>query len=153
MGWGGARSGAGKKPAKRANLLGIDGAKRERGPELPPAESQEDRAALREPPDDMTAGEQKAWRRWAPVAIERDTLTRGTVAGFRELCSRMAQVEALDRMTVSDLAGALELLRERRNWGRELNASLKDFHLTAFGKPETSGKPKAAVNPFAAKFG
>jgi hypothetical protein len=109
-------------------MLAIPGARKHRAAELPASDSPEERAALLEPPDDMTAGEQKAWRRWAPVAIERDTLTRGTVAGFRELCSRMAQVEALDRMTVSDLAGALELLRERRNWGRELNASLKDSH-------------------------
>jgi hypothetical protein len=102
----------------------------------------------------LTAGEQKAWLRLAQTAIERGTLVPGTVEGFTELCTRVAQCEALDRMTgVGDLLDGLAILRERRGWGTLLGSSLKDFKLTAFGKPEVALQAPASTNPFLAKFG
>lgn len=156
-GHGGRRVGAGRKPKDRKGIvLGMDGARREAASELPPAISAAERASLLDPPADLTDAEKKHWSRLAPLAIARDTLVPATEAGFRELCARMAQVEAFDAKIVMvgrDTLDALPFQKERRSWAKELNTSLKDFKLTAFGKPETSGKPKPAQNPFAATFG
>ena len=123
-----------------------------RTPEPAPAVTSEERAGLLEPPDGLSVAEAKHWRALAPQAIARSTLVPATEAGFRELCARLAQVEAFDAKIVlvgADTLDALPFLKERRSWAKELNTSLKDFRLTGFGKPEFSDKPKKAVNPFA----
>jgi len=154
MGRGGRRVGAGRKPKDRKGIvLSMAGNRRE---ELPPALTPEERDSLRDPPPELSPAEKKHWRRLAPLAMDRDTLVPATEAGFRELCARMAQVEAFDAkiaLVGCDTLDALPFQKERRSWARDLNTSLKDFKLTAFGKPETSGKPKAAPNAFAAAFG
>jgi hypothetical protein len=150
---GGRRVGAGRKPGGRGVILGMDGNRRSPSVELPPALTPQDRAGLLEPPADLTALEQACWKRLAGPAIARDTLVPANEAGFRELCARMATVRTLDAkidLVGRDTLDALPFLKERRGWAKDLNTSLKDFKLTAFGKPETSGKPKPAANPFAA---
>ncbi len=152
---GGRRIGAGRKP-KQPNggvVLGLDGVRRVRGAELPPAVPPEVREALLEPPADLPEAAKACWRVWAPKVLEERTLTPATEAGFRELCVRMAIVQALDdRIAVLGIAtqDALPYLKERRGQGGQLAVALKDFKLTAFGKPATSEKPKPAANPFAA---
>ncbi len=92
------------------------------------------------------------WTRWAPAALEKRTLTLATAFGFRELCEKAAVVGALrDRIALLGAAtqDALPYLKELRGQAQALNVSLKEFKLTAFGKPETSEKPKAAANPWA----
>jgi hypothetical protein len=92
------------------------------------------------------------WRELAPKAIERRTLTSVEIPGFTELCARLAQVRALDER-IAQLGPAsqeaLPYLRERRGFGVLLNANLKDFKLTAFGKAVVADTPKVASNPFA----
>ena len=151
MARGGARSGAGRKPReKRGVVLGMDGARRV---DLRPAVSPEEQSALLKPPDELSATEKAVWLECAPLALEERTLTPSKVPGFREFCTRLANVRALDaRIQVLGVAtqDALRYSAERRGWATLLAASLKDFKLTAFGKPATSEKPKQAVNPFAA---
>jgi hypothetical protein len=151
---GGRRAGAGRKPKDRTGIvLGMDGSRRTVTSDLPPAITAEERASLLDPPADLSAAERKHWKRLAPLAIARDTLVPATEAGFSELCARMAQVEAFDAKVALvgwDTLDALPFQKERRSWAKDLNSSLKDFKLTAFGKPETSGKPKPAANPWGA---
>lgn len=151
---GGRRAGAGRKGGDgKAVVIGMDGNRRAPSADLPPAMTPEERQGLLDPPPDLTAAERACWKVWAPRAIQRDTLVPANEPGFRELCSRMATVKALDAkidLVGRDTLDALPFLKERRGWAKDLNTSLKDFKLTAFGKPETSGKPKAAANPFAA---
>jgi hypothetical protein len=76
-----------------------------------------------------------------------------TEAGFRALCVRMATVEMLeDRVKVLGIGtiDSLPCMKELRGWSVLLATSLKDYKLSAFGKPATSDKPKPAANPFAA---
>lgn len=135
----------------------MDGTRRSAAaPELPSAVPAEAQSSLREPPADLTAPAQACWRVWADQAVAERTLTLATRAGFRELCLRMAMVKAIDdRIAVLGIAthDALPYLKERRGQAGQLAVSLKDFKLTAFGKPATSDKPKAAANPFAQMAG
>jgi hypothetical protein len=153
MGRGGRRAGAGRKPGStRGTVLRMDGTRQPTGPELPPAVPVDAQASLREPPADLLAAAQPCWRAWVDLALAERTLTPATVPGFRELCLRMAAVQALDtRIAELGIATteALPYQRERRGWAGQLAVSLKDFKLTAFGKPATSDKPKAAANPWA----
>jgi hypothetical protein len=130
----------------------MDGSRQKRGTELPPALSTEERVGLSEPPADLAEAPATCWRIWAPKALAERTLTPATEAGFRELCLRMANVQALDaRIALLGIAtqDSLPYLKERRGQAAQMAASLKDFKLSAFGKPATSEKPKPAVNPFA----
>lgn len=149
---GGARPGSGRKPGPRAGVvLGMDGSRQVRGAELPPAVPLEVRAGLLEPPSDLAEAARVCWRAWAGLALGERTLTPATAAGFRHLCIQMAVVQALDdRIAVLGVAtvDALPYLTARRGQAIQLAASLKDFKLTAFGKPAVADKPKKAVNPF-----
>jgi hypothetical protein len=120
---------------------------------LPPAVSSSERDELLTPPVDLSERARSCWTLWAPQAVERRTLTLATAFGFRELCEKAATVTALrDRIALLGAAtqDALPYLKECRGQAQALNVSLKEFKLTAFGKPETSEKPKPAANPFAA---
>jgi hypothetical protein len=150
---GGRRPGAGRKPGrpKGGVVLGMDGSRQVRGAELPPAVPVEVRAGLMEPPGDLVEAARVCWRAWAEFALSERTLTPATAAGFRHLCIQMAVVQALDdRIAVLGVAtqDALPYLAARRGQAIQLAASLKDFKLTAFGKPATSEKPMKAANPF-----
>lgn len=148
---GGRRQGAGRKP-KAGILLGMDGSRRSQWA-LSPAPDLEELQILREPPFGLSPEAAICWRELAPKALERRTLTSVEVAGFTELCIRLSRVRALDARI--DQLGtatkeALPYLRERRGCAQLLNASLKDFKLTAFGKPVVAEAVKTEVNPFAA---
>lgn len=151
---GGFRPGAGRKPKNRTGVvLGMNG---ERVPAasspLPPAIAPEVKAALTEPPADLTAEQATAWRWLAPKAIEARTLTPNTEPAFRELCRLVAIVRQLDDRIATLGCGtqdSLPHLRERRGQAGQLATALKDFMLSSFGKPALVERPKAP-NPFAA---
>lgn len=156
---GGKRPGAGRKPGPaKGVVLDLDGKRRPPKTELPPAVSPEERAGLMEPPADLPDGAKACWRTWAPQALEERTLTAATEPGFREMCRRMAIVQDLDNRIQTIGVGtqdSLPYLRERRGQASQLNASLKDFKLSAFGKPATSETPAPAhgASEWGAAFG
>ena len=84
---GGIRVGAGRKP-HRIRLLqpAVETAGAVGASELSVA-----------PPDDLPAEHREFWQRYAPLAIEKRTLTAHTVAGFRLLC----EVDAERRKTAA----------------------------------------------------
>lgn len=130
----------------------MDGNRRSPTVELPPAITADVRSGLLKPPEDLLPDEQVCWRKWAPRALKRDALTPETEPGFRTLCERMAQTQRFKaRLALIGPAthDGLDIAKELRNWLKDLNTSLKDFRLTGFGKPETSGKPKPVSNPWA----
>lgn len=144
---GGRRPGAGRKPKQTAVVLGMDGNRLPATPQLPPAVSEAERDGLLEPPTDLQDSAKACWRAWAAQALEERTLTPATEPGFRELCLRMANVKALDERILLLGVGtqdSLPYLRERRGQAAQLNVSLKDFKLSAFGKPMTSDIPAPA---------
>lgn len=143
MGRGGYRPGAGRKPKPKGVVLGLDGNRRaaKMSSALPPPVTPTERVGLLEPPEELSGPAKACWRTWAPHAIEERTLTPATEAGFRELCIRMANVHELDARIVqlgTASQEALPYLRERRGQAAQLNVSLKDFKLSAFGKPATA---------------
>lgn len=151
---GGARVGAGRKPKGTPRVLGLDGLPKwpSRVP-LPPALAPEEKAELLQPPDDLPEHIRECWKELAPHAIEQRTLTPATEAGFVELCIRLSNVRAMDKRIAHlgiQSQDALPYLKERRGQAAQLGISLKDFKLTAFGKPATSEKPKPAANPWEA---
>lgn len=152
MGWGGRRSGSGRKP----KVVGIDG--KPRGGAAPPAsppEVEED-ADLLVPPAFLSEDAQGAWRRLAPLALRERTLTASRTPGFEKLCQEWAYCAALEA-EIQRLGlvkkGTARLLKQLVDHKKLLKSSLADFALKSFGKPATAEKPKAAKNPFAAAFG
>jgi hypothetical protein len=126
----------------------MDGSRREPPvPDLPPV-SAVDREGLLEPPVDLSDQAKACWRSWAPQALEERTLGPSTEPGFRELCIRMSIVQELDARIALLGVGtqdSLPYLRERRGQASQLNASLKDFKLSAFGKPAIAETPAPAA--------
>jgi len=158
MGRGGARSGAGRKPKGSGVVLEMSGGRRvHRAGELPPGLTEAEREAVQEPPAHLTESVKACWRELAGKAVTERTLVPGSMPGFEELCLRLARIRALDARI--DQLGpasqeALPYLKERRGFAKDVNASLKDFKLTAFGKPMAGDKPKAtAPNPWAQVLG
>ena len=154
MSRGGFRPGSGRKPdsVKIGVVLGMETRRRVALPTALPLEVQ---VGLLEPPADLGEIQRECWRQWAPLAIAERTLTPATEAGFRELCSRMAIMQALDaRLALLGIGtqDAVPYLRVRQGQSSLLGQSLKDFKLSAFGRPVTSDKPQAA-NPWAAISG
>lgn len=146
---GGYRPGAGRKPGAlwAGKVVRPDRDPRRR---LPPAVTPDEAVALVEPPAGLSPEEAVCWRECAPLAVAALTLTPANVQGFRELCTRLAYVRLLDeRIRVLGIAtqDALRYSVERRGWGNLLTSSLKDFQLTAFGKPATSTQ-RPVANPF-----
>ena len=156
---GGRRPGAGRKPgAGKGIVLDLDGKRRPPKNELPPAVSNTERESLLEPPTDLSDGAKVCWRAWAPQALEERTLTPATEPGFREMCIRMSIVQELDKRIALLGIGtqdSLPYLRERRGQASQLSASLKDFKLSAFGKPATAETPAPmhGANEWGAAFG
>jgi hypothetical protein len=152
-GWGGHRAGAGQKGAMELVSTAV-------ATEQP----------LATPPDDLPEAQQAFWRTNAVLAIEKGTLTRHTESAFRLLCEMDAErrktLEKLDadgrtfiKVTV-DGAGvehqelkAHPLKSDYRGLCKQVEASLKNFGLSPFGKPEPA-RPKAkSVNQFQAQVG
>jgi hypothetical protein len=152
---GGARVGSGRKPkaankpvvpAVPTNLVAIDGG---RAGELSAT-----------PPADLPTEQHDFWKSYAALAIEAGTLTPQTAGSFRLLCELDAEKTAtkatLDKdgrtyIKVSvDGAGvehdelkAHPLTGSYRQLAQRVEALMARFLLAPFGKPVTSGKPKA----------
>lgn len=159
---GGARAGAGRKPKG-------DGPVRDRskrvlampGITLPPAlrppttlAPPVTNSALKDPPADLEEDAKPIWQAWAPWAIEQGTLVDATVAGFRELCEQFLVKQALwSRLRTLGIASAEgdRILKRYEKIVQRIDASLKNFRLTAFGKAMDPGKSKKveAPNPWA----
>ncbi len=135
---GGRRVGAGRKPkTKPAVVLGMDGA-RLMPVDVPVSVPEVDAIDLAIPPEDLTEAQRACWVRYAPAALEQLTLVSSTVAGFRELCERFAikQHLAAKIEKVGPASKKAEpLLRHYVKLAQRVEASLKEFKLTAFGKP------------------
>lgn len=154
---GGRRVGAGRKPGKKqAVVLGMDGARRGDFV-LPPAMQASVSPdpvgdSLVEPPADLSDAIKAVWRALAPLAIEQRTLTASKVPGFRDLCLRWVYCADFDAR-IWEFGGpsrheAEPLVKRLEKWRPMLGNSLKEFKLTAFGKPDTAEKTKVAVNPW-----
>jgi len=141
--WGGRRTGAGRKPWKKKRgvlkMPAVDGGKT--------AWSIEPDMRLAEPPDDLPEAQGGLWRAWAPLALERRTLTAETVPAFVLLC----ELEAQKRAISAELDGK-PTPGDRRLfalYSKQVEGLMGRFCLAPFGKPVVSEKPKVAVNPFA----
>lgn len=156
---GGKRAGAGRKPKDtKAIVLSLQGERLASPPAYPTvakaSSTVHDGHVLATPPADLTAPEQDAWALLAPLALEQQTLVAATVPGFRELCQVFVhQAELWARIThIGRTSGEADRLLKRWEKGAVLlNGKMKDFKLTAFGKPEVAAiknKPPAA-NPWA----
>ncbi len=154
MARGGARPGSGRKPGPRkAVVLGMNGGRRVRGAELPPSVSQDERTQLLTAPVGLSEAVRTCWAEHAPKALAERTLTISTAVGFRECCQQLVYIHELDARIQTLGAATKEAepyLKAYVRLAQRLDASLKSFKLTAFGKPATSEKPKPAANPFAA---
>lgn len=150
---GGSRVGAGRKPKAKAIVLGMDGARRIAS-EVNVATPEADAIDLAVPPADLPEAQHAFWRRYAPAALEQRTLAPSTVAGFRELCERFVLKETLAARIASFKLGAASksadpLLRQYVKLAQRVEASLKEFKLTAFGKPVLAMTPThRAANPW-----
>jgi hypothetical protein len=148
--WGGARMGSGQKPQKS----------------VPPVD--EAALALAEPPDGLRNEYRAFWQAYAPLAIEKRTLTRHTVPSFGLLCEvehqkrlTLETIEAQGRTFIKvtvDGAGvehqelkAHPLTGAYGRLAKAAEALMARFGLAPFGKPEQPiGKSKpAAANPWA----
>lgn len=92
------------------------------------------------PPEDLPEAQQAFWRRYAPAALEQQTLVCSTLLGFRELCEQFALKQTLAARITSYKLGAASksadrLLRQYVKLAQRIDASLGRFKLTAFGKP------------------
>ena len=156
---GGRRAGAGRKPGAawngRAVVLGLDGTRQPRpklAEPLPPAVAETVKEGLLTAPYWLPEGAKGYWERWAGQALEERTLTPSTAAGFIEVCTRADYVGKLAVKIATlgpDTQDALPYLNLYDRMSKSLESSLARFKLTAFGKPATSDKPAAVVNPWA----
>lgn len=151
-GHGGERAGTGPKP--RNTVIYSD---------FPSNASEE----LRTPPEDLPAGQRAFWATYAPLAVEKKTLTVHTVCGFRLLCE-LDEEKRIAKATLDqdgrtyhkvsvDGAGvehlelkAHPLTGHYRTTIKDIRAGLKDYGLVPFGKAEPPQLAKMTVNPFAA---
>lgn len=138
MAWGGARSGSGRKPEKSKPAPRSPFAVHDGG-----AASSTD---LREPPEGLAPSLAVYWRKYAPKAIEANTLSPSTVPNFELLCEVHEQK---DRILKEVRAGALVGLGLLATYTKQLQSLHKDYKLGAFGKAVDGARPKQAVNPFA----
>jgi hypothetical protein len=138
-GWGGARIGAGRKPRSRAFAL----VPRPRPAPPPSARPADEDLAI--PPADLPADQMAIWRAYAPLAIERHTLTPATVPAFRLLCELDVQKAVVGRLVDK---GALGGLRTFMQLSRQVEALLARFALAPFGKPIEDAAAAPAANPW-----
>jgi len=131
-GWGGARIGAGKKP--RAKPFGVVAGHADADPD-----------DLAVPPSDLSTEQQDFWRSYAPLAIERRTLTPSTIPAFRLLCEVHSKKVMVGAMVDKGALGGLRLFMQL---AKQVESLMARFCLAPFGKPATSDKPKPPTNPF-----
>ena len=134
-GWGGRRVGAGPKPAARPlTVVHTD-------------QFKQTDTDLAIPPVDIAVEQQAFWRDYAPLAIERLTLTESTVPAFRLLCELHAKKVVVGTMVDK---GALGGLRVFLQLAKQVETLMARFCLAPFGKPAKSEKPKKVENPWGA---
>jgi hypothetical protein len=148
MGRGGARLGAGRKPAIRPGL-GLEAVSRPEAAAVPVSASV---------PADLPSEQIVYWCRYAPLAVQARTLTETTAPAFRMLCELEAERSAVKadldrdgRMVVKvsvDDGGTVT--REKRlhpltahylRLCRQVEALLARFTLAPFGKASLAGRP------------
>lgn len=137
-GWGGARVGAGAKPVSRPLSMVPHGL-------AEASASGEDEVDLSQPPADLTEDARAFWVDYAPLAVERKTLTLSTVPSFRLLCELHAKKAMVGGMVDK---GALGGLRVFMQLAKQVESLMARFCLAPFGKPAVSERPKVAVNPW-----
>lgn len=101
---------------------------------------------LSEPPEDLPEEQQEFWRKYAPFALERKTLTASTVPAFRLLCELNAKKTMVSAMVDK---GALGGLRVFMQLAKQVESLMGRFCLAPFGKPTYTEKPAKQVNPWA----
>ena len=137
MGWGGSRTGAGKKPKSLAEkaLHGTASLKEQRQRPAAATESVEE-------PDGLTEAERKIWAKLAPLATALRTLTPATEDAFADLCRNRALMLQMGRDY--DQRGG----PNHRGLLQRVQSQMKDFSLSPFGKPIIGEAPKVE-DPFA----
>lgn len=157
-GWGGKRTGAGKKPARQFAPVVHDGGRPDTGV-----------SAI--PPEDVPADQRDFWHRYAGLAIEKGTLTAHTVAAFRLLCEMDAEKRATKatidkdgrtfvKVTVDGAGQEHQELKAHPLTGaygrlaKATEALMARFGLAPFGKAEAPiAKKQPAANPWASVAG
>jgi len=139
--WGGRRVGAGRKPEPKR--------RKQQGLVVFPGGRPEDKALV-EPPSGLSEAQALFWRQWAPLALEKRTLTTETVPAFTMLCElevrRRAIVAEFDREGAEATPAGLRLYLQA---AKQVEGLMGRFCLAPFGKPVVSEKPKQTANPFA----
>jgi hypothetical protein len=128
-GWGGGRVGAGKKPEAKPLSL-VEG---------------NEANGLCLPPSDLPPDQQAFWRDYAPLAVERSTLTESTVPAFRLLCELHAKKAMIGTMVDK---GALGGIRVFMQLAKQVESLMARFCLAPFGKPAKTERAKPAANPW-----
>jgi hypothetical protein len=159
-GHGGARVGSGRKP-KHPQVF---------TPVLHQGGQAGEIGASAIPPEDLPSDQRAFWASYAPLAIEKGTLTPHTVAGFRLLCELEAEMRAC-RLEFQEVGRTFEKVtvdgsgQEHREFkkhpafasyqqlAKDVRVGMLSFGLTAFGKPEAPIKRRPAANPWAAVGG
>ena len=153
MGRGGHRPGSGRKPGPQGPRVLVGMPSRQPVVTVPIAPVDEgERQRLLTAPDGLSKEAQLVWIKLAEHAIAERTLTPATAAGFAQLCQQWVYLDALDKKIQHLGPDTKEASPYFQTWKAvvmRVDASLARFKLTAFGKPATKEKPKAAVNPWA----
>jgi phage terminase small subunit len=152
---GGARVGAGRKPAKPIFKLA----------NRPTSDAVEDSGVSAIPPSDLPTDQRDFWHRYAALAIEKRTLTVHTVGAFLLLCEMDAEKRATKatiekdgrtyvKVTVDGTGTEHEELKAHpltSAYGRlakAVEALMARFGLAPFGKAEPILAKAKAVNPW-----
>lgn len=155
MARGGARLGAGRKPqamyvVPQGAAASTTGGEVIKGEPIPP-------------PEHLSEAKRAVWERFAPQAHAIGTLIPGKEGGFELLCDVTAKYEAIERIidtegwtylkVTIDGAGQEHQEQKRHTLWPQLaifavrrQQALKEFCLTANGRPSSSGAPVA--NPW-----
>jgi len=141
-GWGGRRTGAGTKPKPKPFEIVR--------PQTASASEEGPEDDLSSPPADLPEDQQTFWRDYAPLALERKTLTVATVPAFRLLCELHAKKAMVSGMVDKGAIGGLRVFMQL---AKQVESLMARFCLAPFGKPAVSEKPKVAVNPWAQVIG
>jgi hypothetical protein len=156
MARGGARQGAGRKPAAMYVLPPAAG-----GASESVASGIQSVPIL--PPEHLSEAEQEIWGRYAGLAQARGTLGESTAPGFEYLCSVVAQYEALKarvdtegwtylKVTIDGAGQEHQEQKKHALWGPlqafalRREQVLRSYGLLANGRPATTGAP--AANPW-----